>query len=43
MATSARLLHVDVTTQQTRVEEIPEVTVHKYLGGGALGLTDVKA
>ena len=33
---TAKVLHVDLTTRQTRVEEIPEVTIRKYLGGGAL-------
>jgi aldehyde:ferredoxin oxidoreductase len=33
---TARLLHVDLTNRTTRVEELPEVTVRKYLGGGAL-------
>src|SRR2546421_1381910 len=33
---TAKVLHVDLTTRQTRVEEIPEVTVRKSLGGGAL-------
>ena len=33
---TARLLHVDLTTRQTRTEELPETTVRKYLGGGAL-------
>ena len=33
---TAKLLHVDLSTRQTRVEELPEVTVRKYLGGGAL-------
>src|SRR5439155_1130681 len=33
---TAKVLHVDLTTRQTRVEEIPEITVRKYLGGGAL-------
>src|SRR3989442_2027685 len=33
---TAKVLHVDLTTRQTRVEEIPEVTVRKYVGGGAL-------
>src|SRR2546428_5659186 len=33
---AAKVLHVDLTNRQTRVEEIPEVTVRKYLGGGAL-------
>jgi aldehyde:ferredoxin oxidoreductase len=36
MAVTARLLHVDLTNRQTRVEEVPEVTARKYLGGGAL-------
>jgi aldehyde:ferredoxin oxidoreductase len=34
--TTAKLLHVDLTARQTRVEEVPEVTLRKYLGGGAL-------
>src|SRR5712691_9567766 len=33
---TAQLLHVDLTTRQTRVEEIPEAVTRKYLGGGAL-------
>ncbi len=33
---TAKLLHVDLTTRQTRTEELPETTVRKYLGGGAL-------
>ena len=33
---TAKLLHVDLTTRQTRVEEIPEAVTRKYLGGGAL-------
>jgi len=33
---TARLLHVDLTGRTTRVEELPETTVRKYLGGGAL-------
>jgi aldehyde:ferredoxin oxidoreductase len=33
---TAKLLHVDLTSLTTRVEEVPEVTVRKYLGGGAL-------
>ena len=33
---TAQLLHVDLTTRQTRVEEVPEITLRKYLGGGAL-------
>ncbi len=33
---TAKILHVDLTTRQTRVEELPEITVRKYLGGGAL-------
>ena len=31
-----KLLHVDLTSRATRVEEVPEVTARKYLGGGAL-------
>jgi len=34
--TSAKLLHVDLSTRQTRIEEIPEAVMRKYLGGGAL-------
>src|SRR5574337_365178 len=33
---TAKLLHVDLTTRQTGVEEVPETVVRKYLGGGAL-------
>src|SRR5437870_8604820 len=33
---TAKILHVDLSARQTRVEEIPEVTIRKYLGGGAL-------
>src|SRR5205809_3101558 len=33
---TAKILHVDLSAWQTRVEEIPEVTVRKHLGGGAL-------
>src|SRR2546422_5096221 len=33
---TAKLLHVDLATRQTRVEEIPEAVTRKYLGGGAL-------
>jgi aldehyde:ferredoxin oxidoreductase len=33
---TAKLLHVDLTSQTTRVEEVPEITIRKYLGGGAL-------
>jgi aldehyde:ferredoxin oxidoreductase len=33
---TAKLLHVDLTTRQTRTEEIPETVMRKYLGGGAL-------
>jgi aldehyde:ferredoxin oxidoreductase len=36
MAISGKLLHVDLTTAQTRAEEIPETLMRKYLGGGAL-------
>ena len=34
--TTGKLLHVDLTTRQTRIEEIPEPVMRKYLGGGAL-------
>src|SRR5437773_5787979 len=34
--TTAKLLHVNLSTRQTRVEEIPEAVTRKYLGGGAL-------
>src|SRR5438309_8654901 len=33
---TAKILHVDLTEHRTRVEELPETTVRKYLGGGAL-------
>ncbi|MBI1735978.1 MAG: aldehyde ferredoxin oxidoreductase family protein [Candidatus Rokubacteria bacterium] len=33
---TAKLLHVDLTTRQTRTEELPEPIVRKYFGGGAL-------
>ncbi|HEU5321629.1 MAG TPA: aldehyde ferredoxin oxidoreductase N-terminal domain-containing protein, partial [Methylomirabilota bacterium] len=33
---TAKLLHVDLSTRRTRVEELPETTMRKYLGGGAL-------
>ena len=33
---TAKLLHVDLTMRQTRVEVIPETTLRKHLGGGAL-------
>jgi aldehyde:ferredoxin oxidoreductase len=33
---AGKLLHVDLTTRQTRVEEIPEPIMRRYLGGGAL-------
>ncbi len=33
---SGKLLHVDLTTRQTRIEEIPEIVYRKHLGGGAL-------
>jgi aldehyde:ferredoxin oxidoreductase len=36
MAITAKLLHVDLTTRQTRSEELPEIVTRKYLGGGAL-------
>jgi aldehyde:ferredoxin oxidoreductase len=36
MAISGKLLHVDLTTGQTRTEEVPETLMRRYLGGGAL-------
>lgn len=36
MAVTGKLLHVDLGTRTTRVEEVPEVLMRKYLGGGAL-------
>jgi aldehyde:ferredoxin oxidoreductase len=33
---SFKLLHVDLGTRETRVEDIPESVMRKYLGGGAL-------
>ena len=33
---TGKLLHVDLTTRQTRVEEIPETVLRQHLGGGAL-------
>jgi len=33
---AGKLLHVDLTTRQIRSEELPETTMRKYLGGGAL-------
>lgn len=33
---TVRILHVDLTTRQTRVEELPETVVRKHLGGGAM-------
>src|SRR3989442_5018545 len=33
---TAKVLHVDLSARQSRVEEIPEVTIRKYLAGGAL-------
>src|SRR5919201_723928 len=35
-AVTGKLLHVDLTTRQTRVEELPETVMRKHLGGGAL-------
>jgi aldehyde:ferredoxin oxidoreductase len=36
MAVTAKILHVDLSTRTTRVEEIPEPTLRRYLGGGGL-------
>jgi aldehyde:ferredoxin oxidoreductase len=33
---TGKLLHVDLTSRQTRTEEIPEPVMRKFLGGGAL-------
>jgi len=33
---TGKLLHVDLTTRETRVEEISETVMRKHLGGGAL-------
>lgn len=33
---TGKLLHVDLTTRQTRTETLPETIMRKYLGGGAL-------
>jgi aldehyde:ferredoxin oxidoreductase len=33
---TGKLLHVDLTTRQTRTEEISEPVMRKYMGGGAL-------
>jgi aldehyde:ferredoxin oxidoreductase len=33
---TATLLHVDLTSRQTRVETLPETVLRKHLGGGAL-------
>ena len=32
----AKLLHVDLTTRQSRSEEVSETVLRKHLGGGAL-------
>src|SRR5437773_9827656 len=34
--TTAKLLHVNLSTHETRAEILPETVVRKYLGGGAL-------
>ncbi|MGH7267914.1 MAG: aldehyde ferredoxin oxidoreductase family protein [Candidatus Rokuibacteriota bacterium] len=33
---TAKILHVDLTTRQTRVEELPETVLRQHLGGGGL-------
>src|SRR3989338_8955511 len=33
---TAKLLHVDLASRETRVEELPETLLRKYLGCGAL-------
>jgi aldehyde:ferredoxin oxidoreductase len=35
-AVTAKILHVDLTTRTTRVEEIPEPVLRRHLGGGGL-------
>jgi aldehyde:ferredoxin oxidoreductase len=35
-ATTAKILHVDLTTRTTRAEEIPEPILRRHLGGGGL-------
>ena len=35
-AVTAKILHVDLTTRTTRVEEIPEPILRRHLGGGGL-------
>jgi aldehyde:ferredoxin oxidoreductase len=35
-AVTAKILHVDLNTQTTRVEEIPEPILRRHLGGGGL-------
>jgi aldehyde:ferredoxin oxidoreductase len=35
-AVTAKILHVDLSTRTTRVEEIPEAILRRHLGGGAL-------
>ena len=35
-AVTAKILHVDLSTQTTRVEEIPEPILRRHLGGGGL-------
>ena len=35
-AVTAKILHVDLSTQATRVEEIPEPILRRHLGGGGL-------
>ena len=35
-AVTEKLLHIDLTTKQSRAEELSETTMRKYLGGGAL-------
>jgi len=36
MAVTGKLLHLDLTNRQSRVEEVSETTMRKFLGGGAL-------
>jgi aldehyde:ferredoxin oxidoreductase len=45
--TTAKILHVDLSTRESRAEMLPETVVRAYLGGGALAsyilLCDMRA
>src|SRR5438128_11712085 len=36
MPTTAKLLHIDLSARQSRVEEVPENILRRHLGGGAM-------